>query len=127
MRRHSLALVAMLAMLGCAAFQASAQTGQTESRKAGSKAGTKSTAAKSSTTAAASGQLDLNTATRDELMQLEGIGPAYADKIIANRPYARKDQLVQKKIIPEATYQKIKEKVIAKRPAAEKAKAAGKS
>jgi competence protein ComEA len=64
--------------------------------------------------------LDINTASADELQSLPGIGEAYSKKIVENRPYKRKDELVQKNVVPQATYDKIKDQIVAKQPAAKK-------
>jgi competence protein ComEA len=58
--------------------------------------------------------LDINTATAEQLKSLPGIGDAYSGEIIKGHPYAGKDELMQKKIIPRATYEGIKDKIVAK-------------
>lgn len=64
--------------------------------------------------AAALTQVDINTATSAELEAVKGIGTVYAAKIIAGRPYSNKLQLVQKKILTQGVYDKIKSHIVAK-------------
>lgn len=79
------------------------------SGQAGPKAAAPTAAAKP-----AAGKLDINSATKDQLKELPGIGDAYSQKIIDGRPYRAKNELVLKKIIPQATYDKIRDMIIAK-------------
>jgi competence protein ComEA len=107
----ALAVMMVLPHAGAQSMQSSPM--QSSAKPTGSTS--KGTKAKPADTMTASTDLvDLNTATADQLKTLPGIGDAYSQKIIAGRPYSKKTDLVSKKIVPSATYDKIKDKVIAK-------------
>jgi competence protein ComEA len=59
-------------------------------------------------------QVDINRASAEELKKLKGIGPARAEAIIKGRPYKRKDELVQRSIIPQSVYDEIKDQMVAR-------------
>lgn len=60
--------------------------------------------------------VDINSATEEQLAALPGVGEVYSKKIVAGRPYAKKDQLVSKKVVPAGVYKKFSAKIIAKQP-----------
>ncbi len=64
--------------------------------------------------AAPANLIDINTASEEQLRSLKGVGDVRATAIVKNRPYKGKDELVQKNIVPQAVYDGIKDKIIAK-------------
>jgi len=83
------------------------------SQTAPSSGSTKATTTTTKSASTAGPKLDINTATKDQLAALPGIGTTYSQKIIDGRPYHAKNDLVNRKIIPQSTYDGIKDQIIA--------------
>jgi len=103
-------LTALVLVLGAAAAPSAYAQAKKDAPAAPAKAETKAAAKPE----AKKELLDINTASADELKALPGVGDAYSKKIIDGRPYAKKDQLVSRKILPQKTYEGIKALIIAK-------------
>ena len=113
----SLLLISAVAFAQTTTQSKTSTTGGTQ--KSSSTSATKTTTGTSAkTTTPAKKKLDINSATKKELMELPGIGDALSQKIIDGRPYKAKNELTQKKILTDDVYAKISEQIIATQPKA---------
>jgi len=114
---HFIRLIALTLTIAIWGIPVQAQTSAAKApaaTKSAKKAAAKADDKKTDKAPAAAGLVDLNSASVADLKALPGIGDAYSAAIVKNRPYANKTQLKSRNVIPAATYEKIKDKVIAR-------------
>jgi len=105
MKRTLMALALTLASTICCSPQ-----------PAGNPASTARTSSQNTEPKRSAALVDINSATSAELMALPGIGQAYSARIIKGRPYRAKNELVQKDVLPQSVYEKVKDLIIARQP-----------
>ena len=111
MRHFTLAAITALGLVAATPLMAQTPAPATGTSKMAPAPASKMAPAATETKAAPKAELmDINSATADQLAELPGIGKAYSAAIVKGRPYKGKDELVQKKIVPEKTYDGIKDK-----------------
>ena len=127
MTRKLIMLTAMVGLLSMLSFGQATSTTTTKKDSKSSATSSDTKAEKKAAKAEKKPMVDINSATKDELNALPGIGDAYSQKIIDGRPYANKAQLVTKKVLPKATYDGIKTEIVAKHAAGDKMAKSSKS
>jgi competence protein ComEA len=127
MTRKLMMLTAMVGLLSMLSFGQATSTTTTKKDSKSSATSSDTKAEKKAAKAEKKPMVDINSATKDELNALPGIGDAYSQKIIDGRPYANKAQLVTKKVLPKATYDGIKTEIVAKHAAGDKMAKSSKS
>ena len=105
---HLLGALLSLVLLAGMAFASPGNAAPVAQKKAGADTSAEKKTKKSDL-------VDINSATKDQLTALPGIGDAYSQKIIDGRPYNTKRDLLTRKILPQATYDQVKDKIIAHR------------
>jgi competence protein ComEA len=107
-------ILRVLAALFAISLFISTGAAQSASQSSGSNTAPSATSTPKTASTSKANLLDINSATLEQLDALPGIGEAYAKRIVDGRPYKMKTDLVRRKIIPQATYDKIRDQIIAK-------------